>query len=196
MGKINSKDKGARWLPVVGYEGLYEVSDEGEIKSLPRNTTSGGILKQSVNKKNGYCYVGLHKENKSTTHRVHVLLMKAFCPNNDFDENGLPFEVDHIDGDKQNNSLSNLQWLSHKDNMRKRKNVRYQTKAVIDLDTLEIFNSEQEAGAKYGGRCTSIHRVCVGRRSHYKGKHFAFLSDYQNNTIPAFRGKWERKANG
>ena len=63
---MNSRQKGCRevWLPVRDYEGLYEVSNYGRVKSLPRATTKGGILSQYVNTRNGYCYVSLSKNNK------------------------------------------------------------------------------------------------------------------------------------
>ena len=68
------------WKPIKGYEGLYEVSNMGQVRSLARHTTKGKILKQYVNKINGYCYVSLSKNNKACSKRVHCLVMKAFNP--------------------------------------------------------------------------------------------------------------------
>lgn len=83
------------WKPVKGYEGLYEVSNIGRVRSLKRAATSGIVLKQTM--KHGYMHVCLSKENKPSTKRVHRLVAEAFIAN--------PMDkpvVNHIDGDKTN----------------------------------------------------------------------------------------------
>lgn len=100
-----------RWLPVVGYEGLYEVSDWGRVKSLPRNTTRGGILKQATDKR-GAKRVNLSKYGVQEVRLVHHLVLQAFvgpCPD------GL--EGCHWDGDPSNNFLPNLRWDTRESNM-------------------------------------------------------------------------------
>lgn len=92
-----------RWLPVPDYEGLYEVSDQGRVRSLPRATTSGRILKQGYTNM-GYLFVSL-SNGKRTSRGVHRLMGLAFLPNPD----DLP-QVRHLDDDKNNNHLSNLAW--------------------------------------------------------------------------------------
>lgn len=91
------------WQPVHGYEGLYEVSSAGRIKGkrlLSLRLTS-----------DGYRNVRLSKGGKCKNARVHRLIAIAFLPNPD----GLP-EVNHIDGDKLNNRLDNLEWISSHEN--------------------------------------------------------------------------------
>lgn len=103
---------------VRGYEGLYEVSNMGIVRSVEREViTSKGIriykskiLSPGI-QKSGYLYVTLSKEGKSKTFRVHRLVAEAFLPNPD----NLS-DVDHIDEDKSNNSIENLRWLAHKEN--------------------------------------------------------------------------------
>lgn len=93
------------WKPAFGYEGIYEVSSLGRVKSKKR------ILKQGVNHK-GYPYINLQDKNgiwkQYETHRIIAL---TFIPN---PQNKL--QVDHIDGDKTNNKAINLRWTTPKEN--------------------------------------------------------------------------------
>lgn len=185
------------WKPAKGFEGLYEVSNMGRVKSLPRKTTSGGIMKLYTNKKNGYQYVCLCKDNKVKNRRVHILVMEAFTDykSNGFDVNAV---VDHIDGDKTNNKLDNLQVVTQYENdsrARAMKKQSYYSIPVIDLDTKEVFKSFTDASHSVGGKQGEmVRRVCDGERSHYRNHRFARLADYENNAIPAYKGKIRRKA--
>ena len=159
------------WKSIKGYEGLYEVSNMGQVRSLARYTTKGKILKQYVNKTNGYCYVSLSKNNKRSSKRVHCLVMRAFNPL----MNKKNLEIDHKDRNRLNNKLNNLEWVTHIENIHRRSNVNYYSIPVIDLDTKEIFKSETLASQSVGGnKGNAVHRVCVGKRKHYKGHKFAF----------------------
>lgn len=92
------------WKPVVGYEGFYEVSDFGRVKSLPRKGAKGGMLKPYPNEQ-GYLKIDLYKNGKKRIHKVHQLIMRAFvgeCPDG--------YEVDHYDWNPKNNSLGNLSY--------------------------------------------------------------------------------------
>jgi Mn-dependent DtxR family transcriptional regulator len=106
------------WRPVLGYEGLYEVSNYGEVKSLTRKRSCGKgfyyqeerILKQTFTT-TGYKKVELSKDGKRKSLKVHRLVAIAFIPN--------PFnkeEVNHIDGDKINNNVNNLEWVTSSEN--------------------------------------------------------------------------------
>ena len=101
-----------RWKSVQGYEGLYEVSDLGRVRSLKRATTRGIVLKLKESKR-GYVVVCLCKGNKRSTISVHRLVASAFIPN--------PYgkrEVNHIDGNRSNNNASNLEWVTRSENER------------------------------------------------------------------------------
>ena len=109
-----------QWLPVKGYEKLYEVSDTGEVRSVDRVLSvtnqkerlfKGRVLLQTVNKHVQYKQVSLWKENKGTSYYVHRLVAEAFIPNPE----GKP-EVNHIDGNRQNNHISNLEWVTSGEN--------------------------------------------------------------------------------
>lgn len=125
------------WKDVVGFEGRYMVSDNGELKGK-----RGFILKQRLNT-NGYPIVTMRENGRPRDKRVHRIVAEAFIPN----PNNLPF-VNHIDGDKQNNSVENLEWCSQSHNIKEayRMGLSTQTsqyKAIhkIDPDTGEILDT-------------------------------------------------------
>lgn len=185
------------WKPAKGFEDLYEVSNLGRIKSLPRKTTSGGVMKSHTNKRNGYQYVCLCKDNKVKNRRVHIMVMEAFT---DYRSKGFNADavIDHIDGNKTNNRLDNLQVVTQKENdsrARTRQTQRYYSIPVIDLDTKEVYKSFTDASHAVGGKQGEmVRRVCNGERSHYRNHRYARLSDYENGTIPAYKGKTRKKA--
>lgn len=107
------------WKPVVGYEGLYEVSNLGRVKRLERVAANGHtykelILQQSiVGESRDHLAVPLRKyPEKRKMLTVHRLVALAFIPNPD----NLPV-VDHIDGDPRNNNVNNLRWVTHSENI-------------------------------------------------------------------------------
>lgn len=190
MGKATCEE----WRPIVGYEGLYEVSNLGRVRSLKRYSTKGKVISLYESRHNGYVYVTLSKHSVHRTKRVHKLVLQAFCPIHDKEKN----QIDHIDGDKKNNVLTNLEWVTGSENM-KRAFANGQEKVdgrkVIDLDTLEVFESATAAAKSAGSdKCVAILRVCNGKRSQYRNRHFAFYEDYINGTIPEFRGKRKRRS--
>lgn len=106
-----------RWLPIPGYEGMYEASDHGRIRSLDRTITRNGrpsklqgrVLTPLTSSKYGYLKVGLGRGNLKFVHR---LVAESFLGD------GTGLDVDHRDGDPTNNHLSNLRYLTHAENMR------------------------------------------------------------------------------
>lgn len=99
------------WLPIEGYENLYQVSNYGRVKSLNYNKTNQEqIRKQSTNK--GYQIIGLCKDGKRKTFQVHRLVANAFIPNS----NNLP-QVNHKDENPLNNHVDNLEWCDCKYNI-------------------------------------------------------------------------------
>jgi HNH endonuclease/NUMOD4 motif len=102
------------WKPIVGYEGIYEVSCTGRVRRLVgnKNTYPGKILRATVQKGN-YPRVALHNGKKSGKRRVHQIVAEAFI--GPIPEN---HEVNHIDTDHLNPRASNLEYLTHSDNMK------------------------------------------------------------------------------
>lgn len=101
--------KERRWLPVVGYEGLYEVSSDGHVRCVKTGHYREMTIKH--NRFTGYDAVDLRKDGKCRTRTIHRLVALAFIPNPD----GLP-EVNHIDEDKTNNNVENLEWCTREYN--------------------------------------------------------------------------------
>jgi len=138
-----------RWLPIVGYEGLYEVSDLGRVRSLARNGTSknGRILKQQ-----NYCgYLSVILNNKGhKLIKVHRLVLLSFLP---IEEKK---QVDHINQIKTDNRLENLRWATGSENMRYRKkwaNCSSQYKGVSwnkrdNLWEVSIFYNNKKVNLK------------------------------------------------
>ncbi len=104
--------------PIVGYEGYYEISNKGNVKSLDRLNnrgfkSKGKILKLSFSNHQGYVRIDLVKNRKRMQYSVHRLVAKAFISN----PLNLP-EVNHLDLNKRNNSVENLEWSNRLDNVR------------------------------------------------------------------------------
>lgn len=195
------------WKDIIGYEGKYQVSNLGRIKSLNYNNTGEeGILDGDTNKR-GYKVVNLSKNGKGRTFLLHRLVAIAFIPN----PNNLP-EVNHINEDKNNNCVDNLEWCTSEYNAnygtrnkrisknRKGKcagkehpnygksrskettqkmseNSTNKTK-VINLDTGEIFDSMREAGKKYNMKNPwNISLCCTGKRKTAGGYHWAYYKE-------------------
>ena len=107
-------DGGEQWLPVVGYESIYEVSDHGRVKRIAggRGTVAGRVLTTKFST-NGYCHADLSRDDRKVRFGVHRLVAFAFL--------GPPpspaHVVNHIDGDKANNRPSNLEWVTQGGNI-------------------------------------------------------------------------------
>lgn len=102
------------WKDIVGYEGLYKVSNLGNVLSIPRQGTHSNkeYFLKKIKTKKGYLNVTLMKESKSLYTGIHRLVAQAFIPNKE----NKP-QVNHIDGNKENNSVNNLEWVTNKENM-------------------------------------------------------------------------------
>ena len=108
---MNENEIIEEWKPVVGYEGLYEVSNLGRVKSLGNEySRKEKILKQRKDKY-GYLIINIYKEGKIKTCKVHRLVANAFLEN----PNNYPC-VNHIDENPLNNQVDNLEWCTHQYN--------------------------------------------------------------------------------
>lgn len=163
------------WLDIVGYEGIYQVSNHGRVRSLQRlvrngpntfRTVHGKLLKLDV-LSDGYIGIGLHKDDHCKYYKVHRLVANAFIPNPE----NKPM-VNHIDGNKQNNCVDNLEWVTSSENVQHalqiglipiicgripsdmtRKRISdnsKQSRPVLYVETGQIFKSRREASRVTG----------------------------------------------
>lgn len=108
------------WRQIEGYEGYYEVSNLGRVRSVDRIITDkngvkykkNGHISSLINKDNGYMYISLNKNGKRKNHYVHRLVANAFIPN---PQNKTC--VNHKDYNRKNNSVDNLEWCTQEENI-------------------------------------------------------------------------------
>lgn len=98
------------WKDIEGFEGMYQISNKGRVKSLKR---SSELIMANVNTTFGYLRVKLLKNKKEYPFTIHRLVGLAFLPIIEGKT-----EINHIDGNKKNNNLSNLEWCNRSENMR------------------------------------------------------------------------------
>ena len=167
------------WRPVVGYVGLYEVSDDGLVRSLsPKATKDGGLLTQAISQY-GYSRVALCKSSKHKKFYVHRLVAAAFIPN----PNDYPC-VNHKDENKLNNRVDNLEWCTVKYNTNygtaRARMVFAQSKPVLQLkDGIVVKRWLSAHEAERGGfSYKKISLVCLGKGLHHRGYSWCFEADY------------------
>lgn len=166
MNKLNEEV----WKDVVGYEGLYEVSSHGQVRTHKDKVTYSKQYKKErkwkqrtlkeKNKKGRDVRVDLWKEGKPKTFLVHRLVAFAFIPTVEGKES-----INHIDGDPRNNHVSNLEWCDHKENNNHAFNhgLMVSTRVIVfNVETKEktVFRSMQKAS------------LDIGRASSYIGQQF------------------------
>lgn len=152
------------WKEVFGYEGRYEVSNRGRVYShfLKRELTQ-------YDRGNGYLSVMLSKKGKSKNYTVHSLVAEAFLGK---PQKGL--EIDHIDGNKTNNNVLNLRYITHSDNMNNPVSIakRYEAiKAKQGVSVIAYMNGIKvgeyiclmDAAKALKVECTNISRILRGK---------------------------------
>ena len=182
------------WKDIDGYEGLYQVSNFGNVKRLDyRFTKEDYILTPKINKK-GYLWVALFRDSKYKCFLIHRLVGNAFIPNSD----GLPF-INHKDEDRTNNRVENLEWCTpsynvryslerhpqrHKNRPRKigGKVSPYKHKSKViqlskDGEQIKIWNMISEITNETNWRGSSIVEVCEGNRKSAYGYIWRFAND-------------------
>ena len=181
------------WKDISGYEGLYQISSDGDVMSLRKKK----IMKPFDN--NGYLRIGLSKDGKRKNYLIHRLVAKAFLVKG-VDEN----EINHIDLNKKNNSYKNLEWVTGSQNVRhavkeiegrkahlKEKmsdiGIKYNHLGVeaskkpvkqIDKDNnrvIAVFESAREASRRTGSNYRNISQVCNGDKKTHNGYKWEFV---------------------
>ena len=101
-----------QWKPIQEFNGEYEVSNLGRVRSMKRYYGMVGRIMPQTSQRTGYYAVTFHMNNKAYCRKVHRLVIEAFTPNPD----SLPC-INHIDGNKLNNHIDNLEWCTYQHNM-------------------------------------------------------------------------------
>ena len=156
------------WVEIDDYPN-YLVSDHGRVFGKRTNT----LLKVRLDAY-GYPMVAIRNENGPKTAKTHRLVIEAFL-----ESIPMGFEVNHIDGDKTNNHLSNLEVITHSENLRHayRTGLHSQQRRVQCVDTGEIFHSMAEASRITGKSIAYISLDARGLRTSQKGLRFVLLND-------------------
>lgn len=173
----------AHWRRIKN-EPHYQVSDDGRVRSnriignthKPELTGEWHELKQITNAKTGYQMVGL---GTGKTRSVHRLVAEAFVKGHSSKRN----DVNHIDGNKQNNDVSNLEWCTRSENIRhaydnglipQHSSVNYRKVRVRVVETGEEFDSIEECAMAIGGQKSAICNCLNHPENHqtHKGYHF------------------------
>lgn len=181
------------WKPIEGSKGFVEVSNEGRIRSLLRG--SPRVLKAQTDKK-GYLRITVTINRKTITYKVHREVAKAFIPN----PGKLP-QVNHKNGNKKDNSVANLEWMTSRENAHhaiaaglwdsviagaKRENER-RKKPIIgrydvgDTEIVKHFESVSEAERYLDSR--HISDVLKGKRAHVKGWSFRYAKEVMPSAV-------------
>lgn len=156
------------WKDIVGYEGYYQVSDTGEVRSLIMwdgahyCRRKEPFLLSKANSSTGYYNVGLCKNNKRSCRKVHRLVAEAFIPN----EEGKP-QVNHKDGNKRNNNVENLEWVTSRENLVHALDTGLRNRNVISKEKLELLVDEGYTVKEISG----ITHISIGRLMAYYKKY-------------------------
>lgn len=161
------------WKPIQNFEDLYEINENGDIRSKNPRYKNKELLKQSINSK-GYKVVTLCREGKQKTFTVHRLVALAFIPN----PNNLPC-VNHKDEIKINNNISNLEWCSYYYNNtygeRLTKSSLKKGKPVRCIEENKIYPNAHIASKITKISQSSIWCCCSGKRNSAGGYHWEYV---------------------
>lgn len=163
------------WRDIAGYEGLYQISNLGRVKSLERNEKfckrPETILKAFLCG-SGYREIILRNKDGRKPKLIHRLVAEAFIPN----EEGKR-EVNHKDGDKLNNAASNLEWVTSSENIKhsyEELNHKAFARKVVCVETQEIFDSIKSAAESKQLHSGLIWKCCNGKQNTTGGYHWEY----------------------
>nr|WP_319268334.1 NUMOD4 domain-containing protein [uncultured Draconibacterium sp.] len=184
------------WKPVSGFEGYYEVSSLGNVRSVSRTIVNckgvrkykkGIILKPKI-EKHGYYAVNLKCSGRSVYKRIHSLVAEAFIDNYENKKT-----VNHISGIKSDNSVSNLEWNTYAENSQHAEKEKLTShpsganysgsKSVVQLDMdgnfIKEYGSLREAARNTTATSINISFCCRGKYSQSGGYKWEYKSDYE-----------------
>ena len=186
---FNMENQEEIWKDIVGYEGLYQVSNIGNIRSLDREVPfmktktfkRGNIKKQQAHTADiRYRQLALSKNGKVNTFLVHRLVALAFLPkieNKDF--------VNHIDGNPSNNNVENLEWCTRSENLQHSydklaRNGRRTPTLKLSLDgfIIDVYPSQTMAAKLNNAQTSEITRCCSFYKGVRNGRNKGYVKGY------------------
>jgi len=140
------------WKDIKGYEGLYQISNYGNVRSLDKYVNHSrkgkrlikGKIMSATDNGNGYKIVGLKKDGKRRNHYIHRLVADAFIPNPDKKNC-----VNHIDYNRSNNNANNLEWCTTKENIHHSINNMSHPRSFTRTNTGEKYIYKRKGTNKY-----------------------------------------------
>lgn len=167
------------WKDVKGYEGYYQVSNKGRVKSLNRISAQNHVMPEKILKQDvsvlGYCQVTFYKDGKKKREKVHRLAAFMFLTN----ENNYP-QINHKDENPSNNNVDNLEWCTqaynnlyndrHKRIGKKMERAIY----VIKDERKSLYDSGRKASKILGLTEASVYRCLRGELNTHKGYTFEY----------------------
>jgi hypothetical protein len=168
------------WKDIVGYEGLYQVSNLGNVKSCNFHREKREKLLNPDVDKLGYKRVRLYHNSKSKKFQIHRLVALMFIPNPE----NKPF-INHIDCNPSNNRVDNLEWVTPKENIQyasdlgRLKGSRHTPIIATNLSTSKetYFSSQCEAARQLNLNSSHINQVLKGNRKQTGGYTFKYLKE-------------------
>ena len=189
------------WKDIEGYEGLYQVSNLGRVRSVdriilrsstPQFSKGKNISQQPLN--SGYMVVSLWNKKKRKAFTVHRLVANAFLPLQQGKD-----EVDHINGIRTDNRVNNLRWCNRKENvnfpiarskylssnkeriehirMAKAKHSLKLVQLTLDGTIIKEWNSVKQASKSLGIQENNVYAVCIGKRKSTGGYKWKYIKD-------------------
>lgn len=160
------------WRDIPGWEGLYQVSNKGRVRSIRVKMTQPFDAR-------GYKVATLHSGERRERTGVHRLVARAFIPNPEGKE-----QVNHINGNRADNRVENLEWATCQENNLHRRRVLHggggrTQRPVVCLTTGERFPSVTAAHDATGARLCRIIDCCQGRRKHTAGREWAYAEEVE-----------------
>lgn len=182
------------WKDIEGYEGLYQVSNLGRVKSLGNgnsNKSKNKTLKQQLSHK-GYPMIGLCKNGKPKRFSVHRLVAEAFLPNpNNYDQ------VNHKDENKTNNCISNLEWCTPQYNVNYGTRTDKTSKSVLQFslngDFIRKWKSIRGIEQEEGFNNANIQKCCNNKYKTAYGYKWGYEEDYEQIPFKVFDLKIYKK---
>lgn len=168
------------WKDIKGYEGLYQVSSLGRVKSLPKMFGSGkmylrGEMIMNPNREpTGYLRVNFYKGKQQRKYRVNRLVMETFNPVDGMEH----LQVNHLDENRENNRLDNLSWMTAKENCNhgahNQRLSKAKCKPILCVELDRVFDGAILAEKELGIARQNISHVLKGKRPVAGGYHWRY----------------------